>query len=58
MNFVTAKELTVALESLSEWLVEYPDLRLTDIRLGKCNEKEVTFRVEYENLRKGYEYES
>ena len=56
MNFVTAKELTVALES--EWLVENPDLRLTDIRLGKCNEKEVTFRVEYENLRKGYEYES
>ena len=58
MNFVTAKELTVALESLSEWLVENPDLRLTDIRLGKCNEKEVPFRVEYENLRKGYEYES
>lgn len=58
MNFVTAKELTVALENLSEWLVENPDLRLTDIRLGKCNEKEVTFRVEYENLRKGYEYES
>ena len=27
MNFVTAKELTVALESLSEWLVENPDLR-------------------------------
>ena len=39
MNFVTAKELTVALESLSEWLVENPDLRLTDIRLGKCNGK-------------------
>lgn len=58
MNFVTAKELTVALESLSEWLVENPDLRLTDIRLGKCNEKEVVFRVEYDNLRKGYEYES
>ncbi|WP_455471316.1 hypothetical protein [Streptococcus salivarius] len=53
MNFVTAKELTVALESLSEWLVENPD-----IRLGKCNEKEVVFRVEYDNLRKGYEYES
>lgn len=58
MNFVTAKELTVALESLSEWLVENPDIRLTDIRLGKCNEKEVVFRVEYDNLRKGYEYES
>lgn len=58
MNFVTAKELTVALESLSEWLAENPDIRLTDIRLGKCNEKEVVFRVEYDNLRKGYEYES
>ena len=55
MNFVTAKELTVALESLSEWLAENPDLRLTDIRLGKCTSKEVAFRVEYVDLRKeGY----
>lgn len=58
MNFVTAKELTIALDSLNEWLGENPDLRLTDIRLGKCNEKEVTFRVEYVDLRKGYEHES
>ena len=53
MNFVTAKELTIALDSLNEWLGENPDLKLTDIRLGKCNEKEVTFRVEYVDLRKG-----
>ena len=53
MNFVTAKELTIALDSLNEWLSENPDLRLTDIRLGKCTSKEVTFRVEYVDLRKG-----
>lgn len=53
MNFVTAKELTIALDSLNEWLGENPDLRLTDIRLGKCTSKEVTFRVEYVDLRKG-----
>ena len=52
MNFVTAKELTVALDNLNEWMEENPDLRLTDIRLSKCTPKEVTFRVEYENLRK------
>ena len=54
MNFVTAKELTIALDSLNEWLEENPDLRLTDIRLGKCTSKEVTFRVEYVDLRKAF----
>ena len=53
MNFVTAKELTLALDSLNEWLEENPDLKLTDIRLGKCTSKEVTFRVEYVDSRKG-----
>lgn len=52
MNFVTAKELTIALDSLNEWMAENPDLRLTDIRLGKCTSKEVAFRVEYVDLRK------
>lgn len=53
MNFVTAKELTIALDSLNEWMAENPDLRLTDIRLSKCTPKEVAFRVEYVDLRKG-----
>ena len=52
MNFVTAKELTIALDSLNEWMAENPDLKLTDIRLGKCNEKEVTFRVRICGLEK------
>ena len=41
MNFVTAKELTIALDSLNEWMAENPDLRLIDIRLGKCTSKEI-----------------
>ena len=28
MNFVTEKELTVALDSLNEWMAENPDLKL------------------------------
>lgn len=53
MNFVTAKELTIALDSLNEWMTENPDLKLIHLNLRKCNEKEVTFRVEYVDLRKG-----
>lgn len=53
MNFVTEKELTVALDSLSEWMTENPNLKLIHLSLRKCNEKEVTLVVEYVDLRKG-----
>ena len=53
MNFVTEKELTVALDSLNEWMAENPDLKLIHLGLKKCNEKEVTLVVEYVDLRKG-----
>ncbi len=58
MNFVTEKELTVALDSLNEWMAENPDLKLIHLSLSECNEKEVTLVVEYVDLRKGYEHES
>lgn len=58
MNFVTEKELTVALDSLNEWMTENPNLKLIHLSLRKCNEKEVTLVVEYVDLRKGYEHES
>ena len=53
MNFVTEKELTVALDSLNEWMEENPDLKLFHLGLRKCNEKEVTLVVEYVDSRKG-----
>ena len=58
MNFVTEKELTVALDNLNEWMTENPNLKLIHLSLRKCNEKEVTLVVEYVDPRKGYEHES
>ena len=53
MNFVTEKELTVALDSLNEWMKDNPDLKLIHLNLRKCNEKQVPLVVEYVDLRKG-----
>lgn len=50
MNFVTVKELNTAFDSLNEWLEENSDLKITEVRLCKCNQKEVTFNIEYEDL--------
>ena len=35
MNFVTEKELTVALDSLNEWMAENPDLKIDSFRFEK-----------------------
>lgn len=50
MEFVTVKELNTAFDNLNEWLEENSNLKITEIRLRKCNQKEVTFNIEYEDL--------